>query len=96
MLLGGMSFWVPVTILDLVTREFSLAAATLVPFVGELAIYLLVARRRRSDAAALALWMLAGIFLLGPLFIWVAVMPFGGGFALPMRLGTRVGSRASD
>ncbi|HEX6533667.1 MAG TPA: hypothetical protein VF041_03665 [Gemmatimonadaceae bacterium] len=85
LLLGGVSFWAPVTLFELVTREFSLAVATLVPFAGELAIYLLAARRRRSDAAGLALWMLAGIFLLGPLFMSIGAAAFGGGFALPLQ-----------
>lgn len=78
--LGGVSFWVPTTTVELATRhELNGIVGTLVPPAALLAAYLLLRRHIRLKSAAL--WMLAGTYLLGPLFMMVGWTALGGGFA---------------
>ncbi len=86
-LAGGVSFWAFTTLFELLARrEAGLAAGTLVPPCALGVVYLLARPKLRLRYAAL--WMLAGVFLLGP-WLWMAGRTvFGGGFASPVGSGS--------
>lgn len=79
--LGGVSFWTLTTALELLTRrELNLLVGTFVPAIALVSVYLLL--RRRLGMRHAGLWMLAGVFLLGPLYCMVGSSAFGGGFVI--------------
>ena len=81
-LVGGASFWTLTTVIEVLTRrELNLAVGTLVPLAGFLPAYFLV--RQRSHLRNTALWMLVGVFVLGPLYWMVGRTAFSGGFTQP-------------
>jgi hypothetical protein len=83
-LLGGACFWVPTMTIELATRhELNGILGTLVPPAVLFAVYLLL--RSHIGLKNAAFWMLAGTYLLGPLFMMVGWTALGGGFA--SRLG---------
>jgi hypothetical protein len=80
LLAGGVSFWALTTLFELLARrEPTLVGGTLIPPCALGLAYLLARPRLRLRYAAL--WMLAGVFLLGPCFWMVGRTAFGGGFA---------------
>jgi len=80
-LLGGISFWLPVTIVEWVTkRELSVAVGLILHFVTELGVYFLVARRWKRTAPSLALYMCLGLYVLGPLLMEIGYTALQGGF----------------
>ena len=83
-MLGGLSFWTPTTVVELVTgRELSIVVGTLVPPAALLLCYLFVRRRYRSGGVFLSLWMLLGVFVAGPLMMMIGATSHGGGFSRP-------------
>jgi len=77
--LGGVCFWMPTAVIEIVTRrELRPAVGTFVPPVALLTGYFLLRRRVRLKNAAL--WMLAGVFTLGPLFMMAGATALGAGF----------------
>ena len=78
---GGVCFWMPTTIVEMVTRrELNPALGTFLPPAALLLAYLLFVRRTLGLRNA-ALWMLAGVSILGPLFMGAAWTALGAGFA---------------
>jgi len=81
-LLGGVSFWLPLTIAEWVTkRELGFAVGLILPFVTQVAVYFVVARRWKPGAPSLALFMCLGVYVLGPLFMEIGYTALQGGFA---------------
>lgn len=59
-------------------RELNLAVATFVPSAALLSAYF--GLRKRIGLKNVALWMLGGVYVLGPIFVMVALIPLRGGF----------------
>jgi len=82
-LLGGACFWTPTTVIQVLTRrDLNLVVATLVPLAALLSVYF--GLRRSIRLKNTALWMLAGTYILGPIFIMTAWIPLHGGFYVPL------------
>lgn len=80
LLIGALAFWVPVALLESLSRgRYSIIAINALPVACTLLAYWLL-RQRFEGLNTLALRMLAGIYLLGPLSISVAASAFSGGF----------------
>lgn len=80
-LLGGASFWLPVTGIEIIKRgEIGPFFGTILPFASQLCCYALLARRRLRKPR-LALPMLAGLYLTGPLFMEFDFTTRGAGFS---------------
>ncbi len=83
-LMAGIGFWAPAVLLDVLSRgAYSIAAMSVLPLVCVLCLYWSLQRRRFRKIRALALYMLAGIYLLAPLASTVAASASGGGFSQP-------------
>jgi hypothetical protein len=71
---GALAFWTPVVLLEVLSNsKFSIAIANVLPVVCALCFYLL--RRRRGHfqkVRFLPLYVLAGIYLFGPLSTTIA------------------------
>jgi len=81
-LLGGFAFWIPVILFDRVSKGmFSIAAVNTFPVACAVCSYWLVRAQQWCRLRALPLYMLAGIYILGPLSMNIAASAFGGGFS---------------
>jgi hypothetical protein len=79
-LLGGASFWLPVTGIEIIKRgEIGPFFGTILPFATQLGCYLFVVRRLGKQR--LAFPMLTGLYLLGPLFIMIGATAQHAGFS---------------
>ena len=77
--LGGICFWTPTSLIEIVTRhELNLATATLLP--PALLVLTYIGLRTRLGVKRSGLWMLAGVYVLGPIFMMAAWTPLRGGF----------------
>jgi len=82
LLIGALGFWVPVVLLEILSRgRYSIAIANLLPVACATGALWLLCRARVGRVRTLPLYMLAGIYLLCPLAITIAGSAFGGGFA---------------
>jgi len=80
-LLGGISFWLPVASIELLRKgQMSPIVGTILPFASQLFCYAAFARGRPMKRG-LALSMLAGLYLLGPLFMEIGATAGQGGFS---------------
>src|SRR5271169_6191124 len=80
-LLGGISFWLPVAGIELLRKgQMSPIVGTILPFSAQLACYMAFARRRPTKRC-LALSMLVGLYLLGPLFMEIGATSGQGVFS---------------
>jgi hypothetical protein len=83
-LVGAIAFWLPTTIIHLVTRrELNGLLGT---FLGPALLVLIYVGFRLSRLVRVRayIWMLVGLYMFGPWFMFVGFMPFGGGFARAM------------
>ena len=81
-LLGGASFWGPITIIQLMTKkELNLALASILPPTTLLLCYFFVSKIRPHWERSMSLWMLLGIYMLGTLFMMVGFTTLAGGFS---------------
>jgi hypothetical protein len=81
MALGAVAFWVPVTAVSLITgKRLSLLVGTLLPPISFFLSYFLIKARKVFGVRAISIWMLAGVFVFGPWFLYVALIPTKGGF----------------
>ena len=81
-LLGGVWFWGPVTIVNLVIKkELDLASGTFLPLATLLFGYVLLIRNHPSWARSPSLWMLLGVYTTAEWFMAVGLMPTQGGFS---------------
>ena len=79
--LGGISFWLPVAGVELLRKgEMNPIVGTILPFAAQLGCYVAFARFR-STRQRVALAMLVGLYLLGPLFMEIGATAGGGGFS---------------
>jgi hypothetical protein len=79
-LLGGISFWLPVTGIEILKRgEIGPAIGTILPFATQLGCYFFA--RRHNGRPRLAIPMLAGLYLLGPFFMEIDFTVRGAGFS---------------
>lgn len=77
--LGGVSFWLPVTAIEILKRgEIGAILGTMLPFSTQLGCYFF---GRRCLGKPLAIPMLAGLYLLGPLFIMIGATAQHAGFS---------------
>jgi hypothetical protein len=82
LLSGGVAYWTLDAATQLLWRHklLWLALLTLAVPAGTAGVCLLVRRRFPQHARAVPLWMLFGIWALGPLGIAVGMIPLGGTF----------------
>lgn len=81
--LGGFCFWAPTTVIHILTRrDLNLVVATVLPPAALLGAYF--GLRRHIQLKNAALWMLAGLYVLGPIFIMAGWTPLRGGFYIPL------------
>jgi hypothetical protein len=81
-LLGGIAFWAPVSSIEFVTRhELNLVLGSLLPPATLLACYGLIGLKQKLLSRATSLWMLLGVYMLGPLFMMISATPVQGGFS---------------
>ncbi len=77
--IGGLVFWAPTVTIELVTkRELPLPISSVVPLVSMLLGYLAIRRSAAVRARSLAIWMLAGIYMLGPVMMLIGWKDLGG------------------
>lgn len=82
-LVGAAGFWIPVVLLETLSRgHYRISTVSVVPVVCTLGVLWLLRRVRIERFRMLSLYMLAGIYLLCPLAIMIAGSSFGGGFAV--------------
>ncbi|HEX7422466.1 MAG TPA: hypothetical protein VF311_01075 [Terriglobales bacterium] len=80
-LIGALAFWIPVLLLEGLSKgRYSITIVNVLPVVCAACLYWLLRRGHFGKLKALSLYMLAGIYLLGPLSITIAGSAFGGGF----------------
>ena len=80
-LAGGFAFWVPVVLLEGLSKgRYGITVANVLPVVCALCLYWFLRRGHFRKLKGLPLYMLAGIYLLGPLSLTIAGSAFGGGF----------------
>lgn len=90
LLIGGISFWIPTVTIEIATkRGLDPAIGTIVPLGAVLLAYFFIRRAGRALWTKWAsLWMLAGIYVLGPLMMSIGESYLGGSglsaSALPM------------
>ena len=84
-LLGGASFWGPLTLIELLSLRnagfYDMALITLLPPAGLLKCYFVFRRNHSHWAISMSLWLLLGVYLLGSLFISIGATPHQGGFS---------------
>jgi hypothetical protein len=84
LLLGGISFWMPTVAIEMTTqRELNPLVGTIVPFAAVLSAYFLIRWAQPSLLTSwTSIWMLCGIYLLGPTMMLIAWTSRGapGGF----------------
>jgi hypothetical protein len=80
--IGALSFWVPTVLLEVLSKgRFSIPIANVLPVVCALCVYWLLRRGGHfRKFRFLPLYLLAGIYFLGPLATTIAGSAFGGGF----------------
>jgi hypothetical protein len=80
-LLGGISFWLPITLVEILKRgEIGPILGTALPLATQLGSYAFFARRGLGRPH-LAVPMLAGLYVLGPLFIEIDATTRHAGFS---------------
>jgi hypothetical protein len=80
-LVGGIAFWLPVIAVELLRRgQISPIAGTILPLATQLGCYVTLSRQR-STKRRLALSMLVGLYLVGPLSMEIGATAGGGGFS---------------
>ena len=79
-LVGGILFWVPMEAIELITRhDLGFGIGTVVPLASALLVYLFLGRFVRALCTRwTSIWMLAGIYLLGPQMASIGTAAFGG------------------
>jgi hypothetical protein len=77
---GGISFWTPTVTIELITqREVSPVIGTALPLGTVLLAYALVGRAGRSLHSRWAsIWMLGGVYVLGPSMMYIGWTYLGG------------------
>jgi hypothetical protein len=81
-LIGAIGFWAPVMLLEVLSRDaYSITVMNVLPLVCVLCLYWSLQRSRFRKTGGLALYMLSGIYLLGPLASTIAASASGGGFS---------------
>lgn len=81
-LMGAISFWLPVDLIELWTRnEPGAIVGVAAPFGTELIAYILTARAWKQRSPSLALCMCLGFYVLGPTLAEIGYGAIGGGFA---------------
>jgi hypothetical protein len=80
--MGAAAFWGPVAVYDLAVRgDIHPIIVTMIALVCPLIAYWWLSRSRLQGLRALPLYMLLGIYLLGPLAFMLTMTALGGGFA---------------
>jgi hypothetical protein len=81
-LIGALAFWLPYVCLEILTRRrASLVLQTLLPFAVLVGAYLVFPFLGALGKINKAIWMLVGIYVLGPLSLSLGATPFQGGFS---------------
>jgi hypothetical protein len=79
---GGLSFWGPVTLLEVLVRtDLDFITSNVLPVATLFACYRIVMRKQKQQVRAAAVWMLWGVYALGWLFIYTGATAHGGGFS---------------
>lgn len=80
-LVGGVAFWLPVTSVELLRGgQMGPIVGTMLPLATQLGCYVALSNHR-SARRWLALSMLVGLYLLGPLFMEIGATAGHGGFS---------------
>ncbi len=75
-ILGGISFWLPVTLIELMTKsELSIVVGSLLPPTTLLLCYFFARRNHVYAGRSISLWMLLGVYVLGPSFMMIGAGP---------------------
>lgn len=79
---GGAAFWMPVAALIVFSKDdFRLTLANILPVVTSICLYWALVRAKRfREVKLLPLYMLAGIYVFGPVSITLATSAVKGGF----------------
>jgi hypothetical protein len=87
-LVGGLAFWMPAVLIEVLSNgNFSIRIANVVPLACALCVYWLLLRGSFRRPRFLPLYLLAGIYLFGPLAITIATSVVRGTFAISPSLG---------
>jgi len=82
-LAGALEFWIPLVLLEVTSKNgnFNLILANTLPLITVACVYWLMQKRHPGDQRALSVAMLIGIYVLGPVMMWLTWSAHGGGFA---------------
>ena len=82
-LLGAVSFWGPITLIELLAGAdfFSLELSSVLPLTTLFLSYFRSRQHYEHTVTSVSVWMLLGVYVLGPLFMAIAATPYEGGFS---------------
>jgi hypothetical protein len=79
---GALAFWTPAVVLEVLSNgRFSITAVNVLPVLSALCVYWLLRHAEHFRMSRfMSVYLLAGVYLFGPLSTTIAGSAFGGGF----------------